>query len=130
MDNNSASKNLKIANKSSEMSLAQKLKIAPKRLSDRLLQDSANEDISPPVFKSVDAGNDIKVEDFDDYITEPAIVESKPQGNGTLAQFRLKIGKPTSGPSTIINTFNLPKQNNKNYLATSNSPPIGRKLQA
>ena len=103
------------------------MKIAPKRLTDRLIQDSVNEEISPPVFKSVDAGNDIKVEDFDDYISEPALVESK---QGTLAQLRLKIGKPTSGPSTIINTFNLPKQNNKSYFPTSNSPPVSRKLQS
>ena len=98
IDNNSASKKLKIANKSSEMSLAQKLKIAPKRLTDQLVQDSANEDISPPVFKSVDAGNDIKVEDFDDYISEPALVGSKPQNKGTMNQLRLKIAKPNAAP--------------------------------
>ena len=98
IDNNSASKNLKIANKSSEMSLAQKLKIAPKRLTDQLVQDSAHEDISPPIFKSVDAGNDIKVEDFDDYISEPAFVDSKPQIKGTMNQLRLKIAKPNVTP--------------------------------
>lgn len=78
------------------MPLAQKLKIAPKRLTDQLVQDSAHEDISPPVFKSVDAGNDIKVEDFDDYIAEPTFVESK--NKGTMNQLRLKIAKSNPAP--------------------------------
>ncbi len=55
------------------------------------MQDQG-EEISPPIFKSVDAGNDIKVEDFDEYISEPAIIASKPTGtSSTLAQIRLKI---------------------------------------
>ena len=81
------------------------------------------------MFKSVDAGNDIKVEDFDEYIAEPSFVESK-NNKGIMNQLRLKIAKPNNAPpQMIIQTFNLPKQN-KNIFPISNSPPLGKKMQA